>query len=218
MEFTKNLVLIVSISSLLFLHSATALIIPLLQNRVKKLCNGVTDPALCVKSILPNVRLDRKGNVNSYRAVEVEIIAAKTQAVKTANLINTLLASPASNKQLKESLSICKEQYGMMLDAINEAIPIIKKRDHVEARFKFSAVFSYKGSCEQAFETGPPQPASLIKEQAALKNLAGNVLDILKVIDDKDFAMRLKKGLIPNFSTVSSPPNKCQNVIGSCTL
>ncbi|KAK7246119.1 hypothetical protein RIF29_40978 [Crotalaria pallida] len=215
MEFSKNLVLIVSISSLLFLHATTTTaIIPLLETKVNKLCNGVTDPVLCIKSILPNI----KGNFNPYKAVEVEIIAAKTQVVKTANLINALLTSPTCSKGLKESLTICKSQYEMMLDDVNAAIPLIEKRDHVEAKFKFSALFSYKGSCDQAFETGPPQPANLIKEEAALKNIGGNVLDILKVIDDKDFAMRLKKGLIPNFSTVSSPPNKCQNVIGSCTL
>ncbi|KAE9599171.1 hypothetical protein Lal_00043956 [Lupinus albus] len=210
MGFTKNILLIVSISSLLLLQINAIRIPKLLQDGVTKLCSTTTDPVLCVNTILPQMH----GDFNPYKALELEILAAKNQVLKAVTVIDNLIKNPSTTKDSKESLTICKEQYAFMIDSITEAIAAVSKRNAWEANAKFSAVFSYRQSCELAFEPKLP-PVSLTNEEAALKLVGGNVLDISKGLEDIEMS---KKGMLTDATKtkITSPPSKCLNVVGTC--
>ncbi|CAL0334506.1 unnamed protein product [Lupinus luteus] len=199
MGFTKNILLIVSISSFLLLHTNATRVPAPLQDGVTKLCSTTTDPILCVNTILPQMH----GDFNAYKALEVEILAAKNQVVKSVTVIDNLIKNPSTTKETKESLTICKDQYGSMIDSINEAIAAVEKRNAWEANAKFSA-----------FEPELP-PASLKNEEAALQTVGGNVLDISKGLEDIEMS---KKGSLKDAATtkITSPPSKCLNVVGTC--
>ncbi|KAE9591577.1 hypothetical protein Lal_00039109 [Lupinus albus] len=213
MSFTKNIVLIVSISSLFLLHSTNAIHLPVaVETEVTKLCKGTTDSILCVKTILPQMH----GNFNAYTALEAEIIAAKNQVVKASTVIDSLLKNPTTPKGLKDSLAICQNQYGAMVDSVNEAIAAVTKHDAWSANMKFSAVVSYRQTCDEAFEPELP-PTNLSNEETTLKLVGGNVLDISKGLEDIEIANMKKKGMMTDYSKITSPPSKCLHVVGSCT-
>ncbi|XP_019439109.1 PREDICTED: uncharacterized protein LOC109344821 [Lupinus angustifolius] len=209
MGFTKNILLIVSISSFLLLQINATRVPSPLQDGVTKLCSTTTDPVLCVNTILPHLH----GDFNPYKALELEIIAAKNQVVKSVAVMDNLIRNPSTTKETKESLIICKDQYGFMIDSINQAIAAVSIPNAREANAKFSAIFSYRQSCELAFEPEVP-PVSLTNEEAALKIVGGNVLDISKGLGDIEMS---KKGLLKDAITkITSPPSKCLHVVGSC--
>ncbi|OIV91906.1 hypothetical protein TanjilG_17898 [Lupinus angustifolius] len=213
MSFTKNIVLIVSISSLLLLHSTNAIHLPVaVETGVTKLCKGTTDPILCVKTILPQMH----GNFNAYTALEAEILAAKDQVLKASTVIDSLLKNPTTPKGLKDSLAVCQNQYGVMVDSVNEAIAAVSKRDAWSANLKFSAVFSYRQTCDEAFDPEVP-PTNLSNVEATLKLVAGNVLDISKGLEDKESEKMKNKGSMTDYSKITSPPSKCLHVVGPCT-
>lgn len=212
-HFTKTLILVVSLSSLL-LHNTNAIPLPqFLETRISKLCKGVTDPTLCFKTILPHIN----GRFNPYKALEAEILATKTQAQKTAAIIDSSLANPTTSKAVKDSLVVCKDQYSSVLDAIDKAYNQVGLRNVIEARFKFSGAISYHQTCNEEFVEGKT-PSPFAKDADAVFNLGGNVLDIMKGIEDRENRRKWGKDGIPDLTPGAgdSPPNPCQNVIGSC--
>ncbi|OIW13905.1 hypothetical protein TanjilG_31794 [Lupinus angustifolius] len=136
MGFTKNILLIVSISSFLLLQINATRVPSPLQDGVTKLCSTTTDPVLCVNTILPHLH----GDFNPYKALELEIIAAKNQVVKSVAVMDNLIRNPSTTKETKESLIICKDQYGFMIDSINQAIAAVSIPNAREANAKFSEV------------------------------------------------------------------------------
>ncbi|KAE9591578.1 hypothetical protein Lal_00038939 [Lupinus albus] len=213
MYFTKNIFLIISISSFLLLHTTNAIRLPIpLEIGVTKLCSGTTDPTLCFKTILPQMH----GGFNRYKALQIEIIAAKNQALKAVAIIDELIKSPSSSQGMKDSLAVCQNQYGNIIDSINEAITTAQQRDAGMTNLKFSAVFSYRSTCEDEF---PPEipPPNLANAAEALKVIGANVLDISKGLENREIRMRQRKGLMPDYSKITSPPSKCLHVVGPCS-
>ncbi|CAK8531166.1 unnamed protein product [Lathyrus sativus] len=119
-----------------------------------------------------------------YRALEIEIQATQVQVLKTATSIATLLWKSTSNKDIADSLTICKSQYRNIVEAVTESVSLVSKRNVGEARFKFSAVISYYLACKESFEEG--QITSPIAADAqVVHDLSGNCLDLMKAIEDK---------------------------------
>ncbi|KHN14350.1 hypothetical protein glysoja_012388 [Glycine soja] len=181
--FTRILILFVSLSSLILdTHAARA---PrTIQTRLYSLCKPTTNMDLCYKTILP---------------VET-----------TSKLITSLLAKPGNSKDLTESLQICKEQYGNILDSIEESKNQVAQRNVIEARFKFSAAISLQVSCNDSFTAGT---SPIVKEAQDVFDLAGNCLDIMKAIEDRE--SRRRRGGSP--VTSPSVPSPCQGQVGLCS-
>ncbi|KAG4948963.1 hypothetical protein JHK82_042156 [Glycine max] len=205
--FTRILILFVSLSSLILdTHAARA---PrTIQTRLYSLCKPTTNMDLCYKTILPEVvGLSRFSN---YKALEVEILATQKQVETTSKLITSLLAKPGNSKDLTESLQICKEQYGNILDSIEESKNQVAQRNVIEARFKFSAAISLQVSCNDSFTAGT---SPIVKEAQDVFDLAGNCLDIMKAIEDRE--SRRRRGGSP--VTSPSVPSPCQGQVGLCS-
>ncbi|KAG4946106.1 hypothetical protein AAZX31_15G122700 [Glycine max] len=205
--FTRILILFVSLSSLILdTHAARA---PrTIQTRLYSLCKPTTNMDLCYKTILPEVvGLSRFSN---YKALEVEILATQKQVETTSKLITSLLAKPDNSKDLTESLQICKEQYGNILDSIEESKNQVAQRNVIEARFKFSAAISLQVSCNDSFTAGT---SPIVKEAQDVFDLAGNCLDIMKAIEDRE--SRRRRGGSP--VTSPSVPSPCQGQVGLCS-
>ncbi|XP_027338249.1 uncharacterized protein LOC113852208 [Abrus precatorius] len=185
MAFNKTLILFVSISCLLLHTHAAGMRSP--QARVWTICKPTSVPLLCYKTILPKVQSLLRFNM--YKALEAEVLLTQQQAQKALSLINTLLAKPGNPKGLTDSLQICQDQYGNILDAVAETIKLVEKRDVSESRFKFSAVISYYSSCNDDFNN---IPAEFVAESKTVFDLGSNCLDIMKAIDDREMARRAR--------------------------
>lgn len=132
------------------------------------------------------------------------------QVETTSKLITSLLAKPDNSKDLTESLQICKEQYGNILDSIEESKNQVAQRNVIEARFKFSAAISLQVSCNDSFTAGT---SPIVKEAQDVFDLAGNCLDIMKAIEDRE--SRRRRGGSP--VTSPSVPSPCQGQVGLCS-
>lgn len=113
------------------------------------------------------------------------------QVEKTSKLISVLLARPGNSKDLGDSLQICKEQYGNIMDSMAEAKSQVAQRNVIEARFKFSSVVSYYESCNDSFTKGT---SPIVEEAQGVYDLAGNCLDIMKAIQDRESRRRRGTG------------------------
>lgn len=113
------------------------------------------------------------------------------QVEKTSKLISVLLARPGNSKDLGDSLQICKEQYGNIMDSMAEAKNQVAQRNVIEARFKFSSVVSYYESCNDSFTKGT---SPIVEEAQGVYDLAGNCLDIMKAIQDRESRRRRGTG------------------------
>ncbi|MCH83547.1 pectinesterase inhibitor [Trifolium medium] len=182
MDFTKtHLVLLIVSTTLLFAPTTYAVRTP--QARVWTICKPTTNPLLCYKTLLPKALSTPKFNM--YKAVDVEIQEAQAQVVKTvAKIANSIFTS--SDKNIANALTICKEQYGNMVDSLIEVITLVSKRNAVEARFKFSAFISYHSSCEQAFVESKNAIPPFADDAKVVYDLGANILDILKAIEDRE--------------------------------
>lgn len=225
MDFNKTFLLIVSLSCLLLHTHAAAVAAPVVapsgrrvrspQAMVMNLCKSTTNRTLCIRTILPAM----KGTSSDpYKALEAEMNATRNQVAVTRGLIDTLLAKPNNPKSLADSLSICKDQYGNMPDSIKDAIDVVSKRTVTESKYKFSAVLSYYNTCNDGFgkEVSP-----IAKEAIVVYQLAGNCLDIIKAIEDREYRRLLRR-----FGNKLPPPppavvvganDPCFDVIGTCS-
>ncbi|XP_061373648.1 uncharacterized protein LOC133315981 [Gastrolobium bilobum] len=199
-HFTKTLLFIASLSCIL-VHTNAVPATGTPQAWVWALCKSTTNPVICYQTILPQV----SGEFNIYKALVAEILATQNQVKRTSSLIAALLAKQGISNSLSESLNTCQEQYSNMLDAIDDTIKEVARRNVVEARFKFSAVLSYQASCNDEFIDGP---SPIANEAQGVYVLGGNSLDLMKVIEDRE-------GSKP---PPSSPavPDPCKGVIGIC--
>ncbi|CAL5184116.1 unnamed protein product [Lathyrus oleraceus] len=181
MSFTKiHLVLLIVSISILFAPTTHAAGI---QARVLNMCKTTTNPSLCYKTILPKALETPKFNM--YKALEIEIQAAQVQVLKTATSIATLLWKSGSDKAIADSLTVCKNQYRNIVEAVTESVSLVSKRNVGDARFKFSAVISYYLACKESFEES--QITSPIAADAqTVYDLGGNCLDLMKAIEDKE--------------------------------
>ncbi|XP_027339640.1 pectinesterase inhibitor-like [Abrus precatorius] len=207
-DFTiKSSLLILSISSLILLANGAsssrnnihAVSRSLNLNHIKEFCQKTSNPNLCAQTIEPHFL---HGDLDPFKALEVEVEATHSQTTKTLNLIQTLLAKPDTTKSLKDSLDACKDQYHMILDAIKETKDCMARFDMIDASFKFSAVISYQQTCKDQFE-GDAFP--LNDDSEAVFELGGNCLDIIA---------DLKKGQEPkNLPPPQNTPTN--NIIGT---
>ncbi|XP_020203388.1 uncharacterized protein LOC109788934 [Cajanus cajan] len=202
MAFTRTLSMIIVFVSLLQAQAART---P--EARVWALCKPATNPLACYKTILPHAVSAKRFNM--YNALETEILATQQQVQTTSERISWLLGNPATDKSTKDSLATCQEQYSSIVDSIHEAIALVAKRNVGEARFQFSAVISFQSSCDDEFE-GETSP--IAKESQAVFDLAGNCLDIMKAIEDRE--SRHHGGTTGAVPTNATGP--CHNTIGTC--
>ncbi|KAG4946105.1 hypothetical protein AAZX31_15G122600 [Glycine max] len=199
-----SLILFISLSSLLFLATATRNIHigrPDIHSDITEFCKKTTNPAVCAQTIQPHFL---KNNLDPLKALDVEVDATLASAKKTLIDIQTLESKKGITKSIKDSFDTCKDQYGSMLDAIKETKAAIAKKDIITAKFKFSAVLSYQGACKDAFESGK---IPFSEDSDAVYNLGGNCLDI---IADMEKAAGPQK-----MPPVQQTPSAFSNVIGT---
>jgi pectinesterase inhibitor-like protein len=165
-------------------------------------CKKTTNPTLCENTIQPHFF---KRHLDPSEALKVEVDATLTQTQKAIVIINELYAKSGISKSLKDSLDICKEQYGLILDAIKETKDAIATRNWVEARAKFGAVVSCQQACSDSFE-GIQKEFTFASDSKAIFDLGGNCLDM--IVD-------LQKSEPQNDPPMTqSPPSPFDNVIG----
>jgi pectinesterase inhibitor-like protein len=182
MGFTKtHLVLLIVSTTLLFAPTTYAIRTP--QARVWTICKPTTNPVLCYKTILPRALSSPKFNM--YKALEEEIKATQVQVVKTVGHIATAILT-SNDKNIADALAICKDQYGMIVDAVAESVLLVSKRNAGEARFKFSGVISYNSACKDVFVESNNAIAPFAADAQAVVDHASNCLDIMKAIEDRD--------------------------------
>jgi len=70
---------------------------------------------------------------------------------KTIPIITSFMAKYADNPDVSASLRICKEQYEMMPDSINNALAALAVRNAEEVTFQCGSIKSYHMSCAVAF-------------------------------------------------------------------
>jgi pectinesterase inhibitor-like protein len=211
MDFTSKLILFtISLSLLFFVGNATdsptgkmhIVNRNFLKPDLLDFCKKTTNPTLCENTIQPHFF---KRHLDPSEALKVEVDATLNQTQKAIVIINELYVKSGISKSLKDSLDICKEQYGLILDAIKETKDAIATRNWVEARAKFGAVVSCQQACSDSFE-GIQKEFTFASDSKAIFDLGGNCLDM--IVD-------LQKSEPQNDPPMTkSPPSPFDNVIG----
>ncbi|TKY72355.1 Pectinesterase inhibitor [Spatholobus suberectus] len=203
-----SLLLFISISSLLLLLANAVpstrnihIVRRDLRSDLSEFCKKTTNPNLCAQTIQPHFL---HGALEPLKALDAEVDATLDKVKKTLAHIQTLLAKQGASKSMKDSLDICKDQYGSMLDAIKETKTALGENDVITAKFKFSAVISYQGSCKDAFE-GEAMPFT--EDSDSVFQLGGNCLDIIADMEEAAGPQRMPP-------PVQQPPSAFSNVIG----
>ncbi|KAK7392229.1 hypothetical protein VNO78_20660 [Psophocarpus tetragonolobus] len=142
---------------------------------IQKFCTGAENPSLCEETIAPYV----EGSLDPMKALEREMQATLEQAREIASQIKSELTNTGTAKNALDALGICKDQYGDILDTINECLGLLAQHNVVDAYFKFSAVISDKSSCDDAFQESPGLDMPFSNDSTTLFQLGGNVLATL---------------------------------------
>ena len=204
---SKTILFTITLASFLFIgnadspHSNLHVIRHDLRSDLLELCKKTTNPTLCEETIQPHVL---KGAIDPLKALQVEVDATLNKTKQAIGAIGELLAKNDISKSLKDSLDICKDQYNSIVDAIKETNEAIAKHDIGTAKFKFSAVLSYQGSCKDAFE-GLENEFSFAPDSDSVYQLGGNCLDIIADMEKSE----------PNPPVEQSPPSQFSDVIGT---
>lgn len=200
-----SLILFISLSSLLFLATATRNIHigrPDIHSDITEFCKKTTNPALCAETIHPHFL---KNRIEPFKALDIEVDATLAKAKKTLANIQTLESKTGTTKSSKDSFDICKDQYKSMLDAIKETKAAIANKDIITAKFKFSAVLSFQAACKDAFEDGK---IPFFEDSDAVYNLGGNCLDIIADMEKAQGPQKMPP-------VQQSAPSAFSNVIGT---
>lgn len=206
-----SLILIISLSSLILLANAATRPLHIVRHdpmvdpkaELLKFCKITTNPNLCAQTLEPHYT-GIKGALEPLRALEIAVEATNNQTKKTLAIIDELLAKKDASKDLKDSLSVCKDQYSSILDSIKETKDSIAKKDVLTAKYMFSAVLSYQATCKDQFE-GLDFPFA--NDSDAVFQLGGNCLDIIA-----DIQKAIPQKLAP---IVNSPPSAFSKIIGT---
>ncbi|MED6119432.1 hypothetical protein PIB30_011797 [Stylosanthes scabra] len=232
MDSKNTLLLLILSLSCLILHTNAAAAtatgarphVSLLRKRTPQiallnLCKGTTKPSLCVKTILPN--MDFSVHFRHHKALEIAIIAAQNQTMKTSDLIASLILNPSTPKNVVDDLKVCKEQFKNMLDAVKESLTeVAESKNAVEASYKFSGFMASRATCEDGFSsTGKVSP---IDGDVKLSyDLGSVVLDIMAAIKERSLKRVARRfgslipPVAPSMTVKSGDP--CYNVIGTCS-
>ncbi|TKY72356.1 pectinesterase protein [Spatholobus suberectus] len=209
MAFIKTHLLFVSLSCLLLHTYAASARTP--QARVWTICKSTSNRNLCYKTILPMAVGSARFNV--YKALKTEILATQKQVQATLNVIASLLTKPGNSNNTSDSLRICQDQYGNILDSIDQTIKQLVQRNVVEAQYKFSGVLPFCSTCNDEFK-GLTSP--IAKEAKDVYDLGSNCVDILAAIVDREKRRRGGKTGKGLFTGPSSLPGPCQGKVGLC--
>ncbi|TKY61699.1 pectinesterase protein [Spatholobus suberectus] len=196
MGFNKNLLLIVSLSSLLLSTRATPHIIassppPVLSpnhntdpiftkalkatQQVVEFCSGTENATLCAETIAPHFQ----SSFDPIKALETEIEATRNQSMKVAGIIAKSLGDPSTDKKARDALDICKSQYKSIVDATKEAVELLNLHNVVDAYYEFSSVISDHSACEDAFKESPGVSIPFADDSFTVFQLGGNCLFIM---------------------------------------
>jgi len=212
MNFTSKTVLFtITLVSFLLIGNATAeshdihVVHHNLKPDLLNFCKKTTNPTLCEQTVQPHFI---KSILDPIKALDIEVDAALVQTQKALVVIGGLLKKPGISKSFKDSLDICKDQYGMILDSIKLTKDAITKRWFHEARSQFSAVISYHAACKDSFEGIEKEYSLLAHDSDALFQLGGNCLDTIADLENSQGP----KNEVP---MTPSPPSAFSNVIGT---
>ncbi|XP_020234861.1 uncharacterized protein LOC109814763 [Cajanus cajan] len=200
MGFNKNLLLFVSLSTLLISTNAMplfSLIAPspspssspsqhifdkalkasqnIFQPELIEFCQGTENPTLCADTIAPLFH----GTFDPIKALETEIQATLNQTLKVASVIANSLVNPATDKNALDALDICKSQYESIVDTTKESLELLSRQNVVDAYYKFNSVISYQSSCEDAFAESPGVENPFAHDSLTVFQLGGNCLAIM---------------------------------------
>ncbi|CAL0311153.1 unnamed protein product [Lupinus luteus] len=195
MEFTKSLILIVSISSLLLPINAVRTtsynaltpeasgpgrligigVIP----EVNLFCKDTENPILCAETIVPYF----EGEFNPIVVLHSEFEATLNQSLKVANIIAQLQVP----MEAIDAVDICKKQYEYIVDTIKEADELLNISNVVDAYYKFASVLAYRSACEDAFVESNGVMNPFAEDSFIVYQLGGNCLAILDGIINSNY-------------------------------
>ncbi|CAJ1969695.1 unnamed protein product [Sphenostylis stenocarpa] len=182
--------LLIGVLSCLLLSTTTAvpssrpvrtLLAAVISPEINQFCIGTENPTLCAETIAPFATIP----FDPVKALEAEIKATLQEATRIAGIISKQLVDPATAKNAKDALSICKSQYGDMLDSIKETLDQLAKKNLVEANNKFNVVLSFKSSCDDAIQESPGVVMPFAQDSTKLFQLGGNCLALMDTISKK---------------------------------
>ncbi|CAJ2658026.1 unnamed protein product [Trifolium pratense] len=204
MDITSKLILFtITLVSLLFVGNADPIHV---VNRDFKpdllnFCKKTSNPTLCENTIQSHFFK----HFDPSEALKVEVDATLAQTQKAMAIINDLYKKSDISKSLKDSLDICKEQYGLILDAIKQTSDAIAARNWVEARSQFGSIISSQQACSDSFE-GIQNEFTFATDSKAIFDLGGNCLDMIVDLEKSEPQIDLPM--------TESPPSPFDNVIG----
>lgn len=91
-----------------------------------------------------------------------------------SHLVNLELIPSVS----KDSLRICKEQYGFAMDSLMKAKLALEKHDLGSLNSELSAVTTYASTCDDTFAESPGETSPLADDDAEVSHLGSNCLAI----------------------------------------
>lgn len=179
MEYLRNRRNVVVNIGILMISCAVVCNGNVINPQLSNLCKEGSDPGLCTKSILESL----KGPFDPHAALRAEIDATLQATKRTIDVITKLLGSPSNTKSLNDCLTICKDQYGSILDSVNETLDHLSKNNIRGCQLSFSAIVSYQQTCEDAFTESPDVTFSFSADSKLIFNLASNSLAIMAALD-----------------------------------
>ncbi|KAI4301515.1 hypothetical protein L6164_034788 [Bauhinia variegata] len=150
----------------------------ILDSTVSNLCKDAENITLCINTIAPFMH----GQADPVKALEIEIDALFKQTEKVDGIVTKLIAyNHGGNKNLADTLKVCKDNYNSNLDDIKKAVKAVKKVDIGTAQSMLSSVIGVSETCKDTFrESGLEFPFP--DDSDAVTQLAGNCLGILNII------------------------------------
>lgn len=149
---------------------------------LSKICKGTDNPVVCARTILQFL----KGpSFEPRQALLAEVNATLHHTKRAIGVIAGLMSNPSNSKSLNDCLTICKDQYGSILDSINDTYAQLSKNNVYGCKLSFSAVISYQQTCEDSFKESPGVNFSFARDSKLIFELAGNCLSLMDALGHK---------------------------------
>ncbi|WOK98673.1 hypothetical protein Cni_G07385 [Canna indica] len=134
-------------------------------------CKATTNPKLC-ESV--------SAQASSARALaDAVIIAAAAKAKEAQALSAKLMNAPGTDKMLKQSLDICRENFESAADSLQEASGNLKvPSQHADLMDNLSAAVSFVETCNDAFVEQPGLVSPVAHMYENMRKWTSDCLDL----------------------------------------
>ncbi|XP_045796776.1 uncharacterized protein LOC123891033 [Trifolium pratense] len=119
---------------------------------ILKICNEGGDKTVrCIETLSKLFQ----GPFDVVKALEIEVNTTLSTVKTLVDTIVRLRNDPSTDKRAIDALDICRDQYDMMLDSINQAMEILPQQNFVDAYNNMCAVISYNSACQEGWDESP---------------------------------------------------------------